>query len=438
MIPMLVTLMLLALQGPPEDLGTRKTGVDWPAFLGPNHDGTSPEKGVKPWPVEGPRRVWQRELGESYATCSIQRGRLYQFDRTPDKYRLVCLKSETGELVWTYEYASDYADGYGATNGPRCCPVVDDDRVYIVGPEGLIHCLRVADGGVVWKKHTSAEFRVVPNFFGVGSTPVIEGDLLICLVGGSPPGSPDIMSGEIKGAGSGIVAFDKRTGTVKYKITDELASYSSPVTTTINGRRWGFVFARGGLVGFEPATGKVDFHHPWRARSTTTVNIANPVIAGDKVLVSEAYGVGSSVVRVRPGGCDVVWEDGRKRERALMAYWNTPISVDGFVYGSNGMNSSADLRCIEMATGAVKWSNRDVRQCSLLGVDGSFVGLGEDGVLYLIKQNPERCEVLAQTVLLQSDGTPLIQSPARAAPVLSHGLLYIRGNNRLVCLELIP
>ena len=430
--------LLLAQEAPPPDLGTRKGGVDWPCFLGPNHDGTSPERGLPAsWPLEGPRRLWQRDLAESYATGSVQRGRLFIFDRPGPKFRLACLNAETGEELWTFQYGSDYSDGYGAGNGPRCCPVVDDDRVYTFGPDGILHCLRVRDGAVVWKKNTSDEYRVVPNFFGVGSTPLIEGDLLIAMIGGSPPNSPDIMSGDTKGAGSGIVAFDKRTGIVKYKITDELASYSSPTVATINGRRWGFAFTRGGLVGFEPATGKVDFQHPWRARSVTTVNISNPVVAGDLVLVSEAYGVGSSVVRVKPGGVDVVWEDGRKRARSLMAYWNTPIHVDGFVYGSNGQGSDADLRCVEMATGKLAWSAPEIRQCSLLGVDGHFVGLGEDGTLYLLKVNPKNCDVLAQTLLLDANGAPLLKSPARAAPILSHGLLYVRGNNRLVCLELI-
>ena len=114
---------------------------------------------------------------------------------------------------------------------------LDDDRVYLVGPEGLLHCLRAENGALLWKKDTSEEFGVVPNFFGVGSTPIVEGDLLIALIGGSPPNSPNIMSGEIRGNGSGIVAFDKRTGEVKYKITDELASYSSPTIATVNGRR---------------------------------------------------------------------------------------------------------------------------------------------------------------------------------------------------------
>jgi hypothetical protein len=155
------------------------------------------------------------------------------------------------------------------------------------------------------------------------------------------------------------------------------------------------------------------------------------------VLVSEAYGVGSSVVRVKPGGFDLVWEDGRRRDRALMAYWNTPIPVDGYVYGSNGQGSDADLRCIEMATGKLLWSAPELRQCSLLAVDGHFVGLSEDGTLYLLKINPKKCDVLARTLMLDASGGPLLKSPARAAPVLSHGLLYLRGSNRLVCLELL-
>jgi outer membrane protein assembly factor BamB len=436
---LLLGLLLGSLAQEPPDLGTRKAGVDWPGFLGPDHDGTSPETGLSPtWPREGPRLVWQRDLGEGYAAASVQKGRLYHFDRQDGRYRLRCLKSETGEDLWKFEYESDYRDSYGAGNGPRCCPVVDGDRVYTFDPAGLLHCVRAADGGVVWKKDTSKEFGVVPNFFGVGSTPIVDGDLLIAMIGGSPPNSPDIGTGETRGQDSGIVAFDKRSGAVKYRISDELASYSSPLIKTIGDRKWGFAYARNGLLAFDPVAGKVEFHHPWRARSITTVNICNPVVAGDLVFVSEAYGVGSSVVRLKPGGFTPVWEDGRKRDRALMAYWNTPIHAGGHLYGSNGMGSDADLRCVEMATGALKWSAPELRQCSLMAVDGHFVALSEDGVLRLIKIRPERCEVVAETTLKGKDGANLIEAPARAAPILSHGLLYVRGSSRLVCLDLIP
>jgi outer membrane protein assembly factor BamB len=429
---------LQAQAGEVPDLGTRKAGVDWPGFLGPEHDSKSPERGLR-WPAEGPRKVWERKLGISYGICSIYRGRAFQFDRSGKNAVLYCLKSETGEELWNFEYPSEYDDMYGYEPGPRCCPVVDGDRVYVLGVEGMLHCLQVADGKVVWKKDTTLEFGVVQNFFGVGSTPLVEGDLLICQIGGSPAGSPGIQSGEVKGNGSGVVALDKRTGALKYKISDELASYSSPLTATIGGRRWGFLFARGGLVAFEPATGRIDFQYPWRARILESVNASNPVVSGDLVLISECYGVGSSVLKVKPGGYEVVWSDGRKRDRALMTHWNTPIHLDGYVYGSSGRHTQeAELRCVELATGMLQWSQPRLTRASLLYVDGHFVCLGEDGALRLVKANPKEYQEVGRLVLKSAQGEPLLKYPAWAAPILSHGLLYVRGKDRLVCLELIP
>src|SRR5262249_978611 len=155
---------------------------------------------------------------------------------------------------------------------------------------------------------TAAEFGVIQNFFGVASVPVIEKDLLIVQVGGSPKGSDEVAFSRLKGNGSGIVAFDKKTGKVKYRVTADLATYASPVLATIGGRRWCFVLARGGLVGLEPATGKVDFHFPWRARVVESVNASNPVVVGDRVFISETYGPGSALLKVKAGADpDVVW-----------------------------------------------------------------------------------------------------------------------------------
>src|SRR5260370_14651802 len=93
-----------------------------------------------------------------------------------------------------------------------------------------------------------------------------------------------------KGNNSGVLSYDKLTGKVRYRVTDEVASYASSVLTTINGRRWCFVFARSGLIGMEPASGKVDFYYPWRARVLESVNGSNPVVLGDQVFISETYG----------------------------------------------------------------------------------------------------------------------------------------------------
>jgi outer membrane protein assembly factor BamB len=430
---------------PPSDLRTRKTGSDWPGFLGPLGTSVSTEKGILvPWPDKGLRVVWQKQVGVGYGMPSISRGRLFHFDRRGDKARLMCLNSETGEFLWKFEYPTDYEDLYGYDNGPRCCPVVDDDRVYTLGAEGMLHCVRAEDGKPLWKVDTKADFGVVQNFFGVGSAPVVEQDLLIVQVGGSPKGSEGESFSDLKGNKSAVVAFDKHTGKVRYRVSDELASYAVPVMATIGERRWCFVFARGGLIGMDPASGKVDFHFPWRSNKYESVNASNPVVAGDRVLITECYGPGSALLKVKPGGCEVVWSDEKKRDKALQCHWMTPIHHDGYVYGSSGRHTAdAELRCVELATGKVIWSEPDLTRSSLLMVDGHFICLGEDGVLRLLKVNPKKYEEVSRLVVRDAsqtaeDAPSLLRPPCWAAPVLSHGLLYVRGEGRLVCLELIP
>jgi outer membrane protein assembly factor BamB len=430
-------------QAPVPDLRTRKSGSDWPCFLGPTGDSVSSEKGIlSPWPKQGLRIVWQKETGTGYSMPVISRGRLFLFDRHGDRARLTCLKSETGDFLWKFEYPTDYKDKYSYNNGPRCSPVVDGDRVYIHGVEGMLHCLRVTDGKPLWQVDTKVDFGIVQNFFGVGSTPVVEGELLTVQVGGSPKGSEEEDFAKLKGNGSGVVAFDKHTGKVRYRITDELASYASPVLATINGRRWCFVLARGGLIGFNPANGKVDFHFPWRAPDFESVNASNPVVVGDKVFISETYGPGAALLQVRPGGCKVLWSDADKtpRNKSMQCHWMTPIHVDGYLYGSSGRHEyNAELRCIELATGKVMWSQRRLLRTSLLLVDGHIICLTEAGDVLLLKVNAKKLQVVSILQLTKA-GTdePLLEEPCWAAPILAHGLLYLRGKDRLVCLELIP
>ena len=161
----------------------------------------------------------------------MSRGRAFVFDRVGKECRLRCVNSETAKPIWESTYPTDYEDNFSSTPGPRSSPVVDEDRVYTFGPEGVLRCVNVVDGKEIWKIDTAEKFHVIQNFFGVGSTPVVEGDLLIVVIGGSPadshPIAPDRLD-QVKGNGSGIVAFDKRTGAVKYQITDELASYRQP------------------------------------------------------------------------------------------------------------------------------------------------------------------------------------------------------------------
>ena len=423
-------------------IGTDVHALDWSGFLGPEQNSKSQEKiNITPWQKTGPPVLWTKEIGTSYGAPTIANGRVYIFARHRDMARLTCLESDTGDELWQYEYPTDYEDMYGYNNGPRCCPVVDRDRVYIFGAEGELHCVSAQNGKRLWEVDTVAKFNVVQNFFGVASAPAVEGELLIVQIGGSPPGTPkDIWAsnGKPKPNSSGIVAFNKHTGEVVYQIADELASYASPIFATIDGKRWGFAFLREGLVGFEPKTGKIDFHYPWRHPKIESVNASCPVVADDLVFISESYGIGSSVIQVHPGGYKVVWKDrANSRNKAMELHWNTAIHHEGYLYGSSGRHTGgADLRCVELKTGKVMWRQRVNERASLLWVNDYFIYLGEYGRLMLLKCTPQKTELVSQAVPVDKNGRQLINYPAWAAPVLADGRLYIRGKDRLVCFAL--
>lgn len=415
---------------------TRTQGVDWPVFLGPTGDGKSPETGIiTKWPKDGLKVIWETEMGLGYPPPVISKGRLFHFDRFRDVNRLTCRHAETGKLLWKFEYEANYEDLYGYSPGPRACPVVDDDRVYILGPEGMLHCITVATGEKLWGKDTKTDYHVHQNFFGIGSVPLIEGDLLIVAVGGSPKGPRPTDLREAKGNGSGIVAFDKKTGKEVYKLTDELASYSSPMVATIDGERRAFYFARGGLVAFDPKTGTKPNQFPWRAKILESVNASNPVIVGKQVLLTECYGPGAVLLEYSATkGFSKVWSDDDKdrTDKSLRCHWNTPIHEKGYVYGSSGRHENeAELRCVELATGKVMWKEPGLTRSSLTAIDGHFLCMTERGELLLLKINHQKYEEVAKW---QTD----LDSPCWAAPVVSHGLMYIRGKDRLLCVELIP
>ena len=411
--------------GAAERLAAPAEAGDWPRFLGPNGDGTSPETGLRTdWNKTGLTKLWDCPLGQGYAPPSTAAGRLFHFDRFGDKARLTARNAVTGELLWTSDYATDYVDSYGYDPGPRCCPVIEDGRVFLHGVEGMVVCLEATTGKELWKVDTRTAYRFKQNFFGVGSTPVVEGDLLIVAVGGSPAGPKPGDFRELKGDGSAIVAFDKKTGVEKYRLSNELASYASPIVATIDGKRVGLYFARGGLLGFDPVAGKELFFQKWRAKSLESVNAANPVVLGNTILIGDCYENGSLSLKWEGGKLTTLWSNANADEKSMPSHWCTPIAVGKFVYGCGGRNpNDADLRCIDAATGAVKWIERRTTRSTLIAADGHLLSLGEQGELRLLKPNPEKYEEIARWEI------PGLAYPCWAPPVVSRGILYVRGQD---------
>jgi len=425
---------------------------DWPRFLGPTADCISTETGLlDEWPEQGPPRVWKKEIGTGYSAPSVRDGRLVLHHRVGDEELVEAMNPLTGETLWKHAYPSNYRDPYGYNNGPRCSPLLTEDRCYVYGAEGKLLCLDVQSGERVWLRDVAKDFQIPNAFFGVGSTPLLEGDKLIVMVGGQP--------------NSGVAAFDAATGKtlwesvgkdtwdgerktgwrgepfIKWQGFEKQASYATPVAATIHGKRHVLCLMRQGLVSLDPETGKENFHYWFRATVNESVNAMNPVVSGDTILISAAYyRVGSVLLKVAPDGMSVdqVW-----RSRALEVHWSTPVLLDGNLYAFSGRNEpDARFRCVEMATGTVHWDQDESWRKSYLGppekygrgsavyADGKLIVMGEAGQLGLFKPNT------TQPTEISKFQVPEMKYPCWTAPVLSNRKLYLRCEDRLICYDL--
>ena len=113
----------------------------------------------------------------------------------------------------------------------------------------------------------------------------------------------------------------------------------------------------------------------------------------------------------------MIWEDKEhERDHRLECHWNTPIAVDGFVYGSSGRHSAdAELRCVELETGRVVWRRPGLLRSSLTLADGKLLALTEIGALLLIRATPEHYEELAR-IDLGPQGARMLKAPCWASP----------------------
>jgi len=338
---------------------------DWPRFLGPRANGVSSETGLlDKWPASGPPKTWSKAIGTGYSAPSVIGTNLILHHRVGAEEIVECFDAAEGRSQWRYGYPSQFIDPYGYNNGPRCTPFLTSNRCYTFGAEGKLLCLDMK-GKLVWQRDTANEWNIPPAFFGVGSTPILEGNRLIVMVGGQ--------------TNSGVVAFEAETGKtiwesvgqknweglpmigfpgepiIKWPAWEKQASYSTPVAATIQGRHQILCLTRQGLVSVNPTNGEVNFSYWFRSILRDSVNAISPVVVDDLIFISGAYAkVGSVLLRVKPGGKAVeqVW-----RSTVLEIHWNTPIYHDGYLYAFSGRNEpDARFRCVELKTGKLMWA----------------------------------------------------------------------------------
>jgi len=396
---------------------------DWPQLLGPNRNGIAVDERIASrWPDGGPKTLWQRSVGSGFAGVSVSGGVATLFHRIDDEDIVEALNAANGETLWKSAFPASYRPSYSSDNGPRVVPVIDRGRVYVYGAMGNLRCLDLDTGRTIWERDTYDEFNSKKYFrgeppegyFGIATSPIVEGDKIIVNVGGDT-------------SGAGIVAFSVDTGRTLWKATSERASYSSPVAVTAGGKRHVVFVTRLNVVSIDPDTGKVRFEFPF-GRSGPTVNAANPVVFDGHVFVTASYWIGSVLAKLKHDGADVLWRD----DEILASQYTTCVEHDGHLFGIDGRQDGppADLKCFEPKTRQVSWTQPSYGYATLLKADGKLLILKTDGFLVLAAANTNKYEELARA--------RICETTARAAPALADGLLYVRDTSVLKCIDLRP
>jgi len=384
---------------------------DWPQILGPNRNGiyTGPEI-VASFPRTGPPPLWKRDVGAGFAGPSVAGDRLILFHRVNGRETVEAMDANTGKTIWTFDYPTSYRDDFGFDEGPRAVPVIAGGRVFTHGADGMLHGIDFTSGKMLWSIDTRKVFEAPKGYFGVASSPVVDGARVLVNVGGT------------KG---GIVAFDAASGKTLWTATSDEPSYSAPIVADIAGQHTAVFFTRAGLVAVDPATGKVLYQFRWRARQAASVNAATPIVAGDRIFLSASYGTGAVLLQVANNAVKPIWSG----DESMSNHYSTSVLKDGYLYGFDGRQEFGQtLRSVELATGKVMWNVDGFGAGTLLIAGDTLVIMRESGELALAPASPKAFRFNARAQLLKG--------VVRAYPALANGHYYVRNEHQLSAFDL--
>lgn len=390
---------------------------DWPQILGPQRNGIylGPDLAAE-WPAEGPKRLWRKRLGEGFAGPVAQGDRVYVFHREGQEEVLECLKASTGDVIWKSAYETGYRDGFGFDNGPRAVPTLSGDAIVTYGAEGCLTVRNLSNGSEIWQRRLDKDLDSPAGFFGRAGSPLVAGGLVILNPGGKD--------------GAGIVAYHLKTGKLAWKATDEEASYSSPLIWEGEANSVCLVFARSGLVGLHPATGRILYQFPWRAGYEASVNAANPLVLTDsRVFLSASYETGAVLLDLSGNTPREIWSN----DDSLSNQYATSVHDGKVLYGLHGRHDSGagtELRCVRIEDGEVLWQQGGWHPANLIRAGRDLLILTEGGELIRVRAHSLALEVLSHHQILGT-GT-------RAHPALAQGRWFGRDPRQLIALQLAP
>ena len=406
---------------------TSAVAADWPWIYGPKRDNTSDQKGLlRTWPKEGPKVLWTTPVGLGFGGPAVSGGKVYLLDRNEevgDKLRV--FDFATGKELWSFDYK---APGAFMFAGSRTTPTIDGDLVYTSGPMGDLYAISTTTRKPVWQKNIWKDFgggAELPRW-AIVQNPLVYGDLLIVA-----PQTPQ----------TGVVAYDKKTGALKWKspALSGVPGYVSPSIVKVAGEDHlvmitgsvgrGRTARDGSVNGLDPRSGKVLWTYKgWQC----IIPVPQPVDSGDgRILITGGYGAGTAMIKVAKKGEGSYAVSELFKNPDFGAHTQPPILHGDHFYSHYTINERSDGLVAMGLDGKIKWKTDQqppfVRGGAILA-DGLLLTTDGNTKLYLVDPNPAGFKPIASVVVLE-------QGDNWAPLALVDGKLLVRGQKELKVLQ---
>jgi hypothetical protein len=392
--------------------------ADWPCFRGPNGDGRTTEKITK-WPLV---ELWRANVGQGFSEVVVSQGKVYTFGWSNNQDTVRCFSESASGVNPTPLWATSYAAGVkGNYAGPYSTPSVSSDgKVYTFSVFGLLNCFDAASGALLW---SNADLYVSNPYWGMGCSPLVEGDLVIVNSGGD---------------GNAAYAISRTTHNKVWGTVGNNTRLTSPFAITLGGQRT-IISAGQNIYGLDPANGNTlwYFSAPYPPVDIQA-DIANPlIIDSNMVFTSQGYNSGSAMGNL--GGSGLIAQV-YKQNSALCTKDHAPVAYGGYVYG---VSEDGGFKCINPATGNQVWSSG----ANTYGTESAVLSAGDQILVISGRTNPgtdysfngnfvvAQASSAGYTELYRSNSI-ITSSYTWTAPTLCNGKLYLRGlNGTMVCFD---
>ena len=407
---------------------------NWPSFRGPFARGVADQQDLPAdWDVKTGRNIrWKAEIpGVGHSSPVVWGDRLFVTsvarenppalklgdsgigmadDKVPHTWRVSCLDTKDGKLIWSKEVVSGVprATRHVKSSQANSTPVTDGRVVVtILGSEGV--AAFDMQGTLKWR----ADLGVLnPGLYGdptsewgYASSPIIFEDRVIIQVD--------------RHKDSYLAAFDLESGKKVWNVPRvERPVWSTPTLHTTTTRTDLIVVGGEYVKGYDPRTGA----ELWKFKDEAEVKTPTPFVADDLIVFSGGYR-GRPIYTIKTGATGDISEPENAKSGAYLAwrsetggpYTTTPLAYQGVLYA---VRDEGILGTYDFKTGALLYRERTsaTHSASPVASDGRVYLATEGGEVIVLKAG-RTFEVLARNDM----GAPLMATPA-----ISNRTMFIR------------